>query len=329
LLACRSLQGLGLKGTLSKVLSGLGALTTLDLSTNALTGNLPAQWAFPSLQNLTLSGNKLSGALPAAWSSALPSLQLLDVRNNGLEGTMPAAWVDGSGFAKPFTAVLQPGNAGLCGPIAPASGYTLLFDGGSAEAGGRFLLTTTLGSCAQGSCGKASLNASAPNLYDASWANRASPLDVAAFNTNIQLGSVPLAGTPVELPCYPSAPPTFFGSNVAFGKATWQSTTEGGQGSALAVSGQGTPTSTAQCSTSTDSPGWWMVDLQQSTVVQAVLLRAGGEMQQVEVRVGDSRNPTANPLCTGNKSLKTGDGFISVCDTIRVVRRPTGRVLQF
>lgn len=61
-----------------------------------------------------------------------------------------------------------------------------------------------------------------------------------------------------------------------------------------------------------------------TAAAQAVLLYAGADMQSVEVRVGNSVDPTANPVCTGNKSLLTRQGFIAVCDTIREVQ-PRGR----
>lgn len=273
---CRNLAGQGLKGALGPALSGMGALAALDLGANALSGSLPATWAFPSLSNMSLAANKLGGPLPTSWPAAMPALQQLQLAGNSLQGTMPGGWVDGKGFKPPFTAVLQPGNAGLCGPVAPAPGYTLQYGVGSDS----HTIVTTLGSCAQGSCGSRSTNTSAPNLYDVSWANAAAPLDVAAFNANVGLNRVPISGTQLVLPCYPpGAAPGFFGGNVAFGKATWQSSTDGSQTSNLAVSGQGTPNSTAACSVTTDTPGWWMVDLQQSAVVQVCsggLLCAGG-----------------------------------------------------
>lgn len=316
MLACRDLQGVGLEGTLPAGLSGMGALESLDLSQNKLSGPLPPEWAFPALQNMSLASNVLTGLLPSQWAGGMPSLLRLRLDSNRLKGTLPSKWAGSGGFDTPFIGVLQSGNTQLCGPIpasAPADGYTLLYRSGPGQTR---QLVTTLGSCAQGSCGKVVSNASMPNLYDVSWANGASPLDVAAFNANIQSSTVLEVNTPVELPCYPYAPPTFFGGNVAYQKATWQSSTEDMLSSALAVSGQGMPAASSQCSTTTDSPGWWIVDLQQSTVVQAVLLYAGTEMQEVEVRVGNEPNATANSVCTDGKSLSTRQGFIYVCDNI-------------
>lgn len=302
-----------MRGTLSQALSGMSLLKSLDLSRNAFSGTLPNTWSFPSLQSLSLADNELTSTLSPAWGSGMPALQLLSVQGNKLEGTLPAAWTMNQAFSSPFTGTLQYGNTNLCGPFDLAVSQSFVH---VTTSGQQWNIVTTLGTCAQGSCGNVAMNSTAPNLYDISWANKANPLDVAAFNTNIELITVPIVGTPARLPCYPFAAPTWFGSNVAYKKATWQSSTDGTQTSDLAVAGQGLPASTTQCSVTTDSPGWWIVDMQQTTVVQAVLLYAGANMQQVEVRVGDDTNPTANSLCTANQNLETRQGFIAVCSTV-------------
>ena len=61
-----------------------------DLSSNALTGTIPASWSdgFHSLQMLDLHGNQLSGALPDSFGTAgaLPSLNNLVLNNNQFSG---------------------------------------------------------------------------------------------------------------------------------------------------------------------------------------------------------------------------------------------------
>lgn len=259
-----TLTGLGLSGKLPATLA-LPELQTLALSGNQLDGTLPPQLASPALQRLLLDGNQLTGELPAAWSTGFPALRELALQGNRLEGTLPPAWMAAPGFATPFAAALQPGNPLLCGAFSPAEGHSVVFADGAA----RHTVSTTLGSCAtpDGNCGSASINASAPNLYDLSWSNRVAALDLEAFNPSVQQGTAPSLGSPVQLPCYPSNPPTFFGGDAAFGKATWQSSTDGALGSWLPVSGNRQPSSAEQCSMTADAPSFWMVDLQRTTQV--------------------------------------------------------------
>lgn len=178
---------------------------------------------------------------------------------------MPPTWLAAPGFATPFAVALQPGNPLLCGAFSPAAGHSVEFVEGTA----RHTVSTTLGSCAtlDGNCGTASANASAPNLYDLSWSNRVAALDVEAFNPSVQQGTVPSLGSPVQLPCYPSNAPTFFGGDAALGKATWQSSTDGALASWLPVSGNRQPLSAEQCSMTADAPSYWVVDLQRTTQV--------------------------------------------------------------
>lgn len=65
-------------------------LQTLDLSSNAFTGALPAVWP-PALQALNLTNTTLSGPLPAQLGSRTP-LKILILHSNGFTGELPAQW---------------------------------------------------------------------------------------------------------------------------------------------------------------------------------------------------------------------------------------------
>ena len=216
------------------------------------------------LQRLALSTNQLSGTLPASWASNFPRLRELALQGNELASTLPPGWVQAPGFSTPFTAALQPGNPLLCGAVAPSAGHTLLYSDGGVP----HQVITTLGSCATAGCGSAAVNASAPNVFDLAWANRVAALDLQYLNPSVQQDAAPSPGTPLGLPCYPSDPPTFFGGDAAWRKATWQSSTEGEGSSFLPVSGNRKPVSAEECSQTADAPAYWMVDLQRSTQVQ-------------------------------------------------------------
>lgn len=64
--------GVPLRGSLGLGLEALDLLQTLDLSGNALSGELPPEWGlsgtFLGLQILDLSGNSLTGPIPDAWA---------------------------------------------------------------------------------------------------------------------------------------------------------------------------------------------------------------------------------------------------------------------
>lgn len=230
--------------------------------------------SLPARQRLLLNGNKLTGVLPPAWASGFPQLRELALQENQLAGTLPPGWVAPAGYSSPFVAALQPGNALLCGAFQAGAGHTVEY---RAPGLPEHELTTTLGSCASDGCGSATVNASAPNLYDQAWANRAAPLDLEAFNPTLQQNFVPKQGSPVSLPCYPSNPPTFFGGDAAYLKAAWQSSTEGGRDAGLPVlapRGVGNrQISEAECSMTADAPAYWVVDLQREISV----LVSGGD----------------------------------------------------
>ena len=354
---CSSLAGQGLSGTLPASVAGVSQLQTLDLADNSLGSTLPPTLQSSSLkvrqcdtpypplrrspghthmhlvatktymqscsrscssllppQTLLLDNNKLTGALPASWAGALPALATLGLQGNNLASTMPPGWVAAAGFAPAFAAAVQPGNALLCGAVAPVPSHTLLYNDSTSQ----HAVITTLGSCAQGQCGQAAANASAPNLYDLAWSNRIAPLDLQQFNPTVQnSGQPPLQGTPVTLPCYPSNAPTYFGGDAAVGKAAWQGpATAGAATPNLPISGVVNPTRPADCSATQGGAGYWMVDLQVETQVLAVLVSASSfQMAGLAVRVSATPEPTAGVACVENATFVPGAGAIYPCVT--------------
>jgi RHS repeat-associated protein len=74
------------------MLEDLPALTTLQLSNNQFTGNIPDSFKnFSNLQNLYLNGNKLTGPIPASLGNLI-NLQIFYVSNNELSGEIPATF---------------------------------------------------------------------------------------------------------------------------------------------------------------------------------------------------------------------------------------------
>lgn len=218
------------------------------------------------------------GSLPPSWAANFPVLGEVALQGNRLAGTLPPAWVADGAFSAPFRALLQPGNELLCGAVAPAPNHSLWYSD-MGEGGGEHEIATTLGSCAQdGNCGVATVNKTAPNLYDLAWGNRAATLDLEWLNPGVQANGAPKLGSPVSLPCYPSNAPAFFGADAALGKATWQSTTDGAHVSSLPVSGNRRP-GPDECSATADAPAYWMVDLQRNTRVEVGGLRAAQRRQ--------------------------------------------------
>ncbi|MBV9962261.1 MAG: T9SS type A sorting domain-containing protein [Parafilimonas sp.] len=77
-----------LQGSLNTVIK-LTKLLTLDLSSNAFTGNIPGQLSqLSQLKTLSLSNNKLTGSIPASICTIKP-LQKLYLGNNQLSGSIP------------------------------------------------------------------------------------------------------------------------------------------------------------------------------------------------------------------------------------------------
>uniref|UniRef100_J3LZ32 Protein kinase domain-containing protein n=1 Tax=Oryza brachyantha TaxID=4533 RepID=J3LZ32_ORYBR len=139
-----SLAGFGLQGSIPSDLQFCSGATTLDLSGNALEGQIPStlcDW-IPFVVNLDLSGNQLSGPLPSelancrfvnslklsgnSFSGQIPDslgrlarLKSLDLSNNRLDGQIPAPLAT---FGKESFA----GNKGLCGrPVSSRCGRPL------------------------------------------------------------------------------------------------------------------------------------------------------------------------------------------------------------
>ncbi|KAL8260917.1 hypothetical protein R6Q59_024966 [Mikania micrantha] len=83
------LDGAGLIGPFSPVISNLTALGTIDLSSNGLYGNIPFEISsLRLLRNLILNSNHLEGLIPESLSS-LANLTILDLGNNTLHGEIP------------------------------------------------------------------------------------------------------------------------------------------------------------------------------------------------------------------------------------------------
>lgn len=88
----------------------LTSLIAVDLSENALTGVLPADWsALAQLTSLKAGKNSLSGPLPEALPAAL---EMLSLAENELTGTLPSAYGD---LASLHTLVLSKNQ--ISGPI--------------------------------------------------------------------------------------------------------------------------------------------------------------------------------------------------------------------
>uniref|UniRef100_J3MI24 non-specific serine/threonine protein kinase n=2 Tax=Oryza brachyantha TaxID=4533 RepID=J3MI24_ORYBR len=76
----------GLAGSIPSSLAGLASLQDLDLSHNALTGDISAVAAAASLRTVNLSSNLLNGSLFDL--AALPHLTALNATNNSLSGAL-------------------------------------------------------------------------------------------------------------------------------------------------------------------------------------------------------------------------------------------------
>nr|XP_027125665.1 receptor-like protein EIX2 [Coffea arabica] len=69
----------------------LPLLTDLDISRNSLTGGIPLSIGnMTSLTTLVISNNRLSGDIPDFWSN-IPDLYILDMSNNSLTGRIPTS----------------------------------------------------------------------------------------------------------------------------------------------------------------------------------------------------------------------------------------------
>ncbi|KAK1413145.1 hypothetical protein QVD17_34912 [Tagetes erecta] len=83
------IDGAGLVGLFSPVISNLTALQTIDLSDNRLYGTIPHEISsLQHLRNLLLDDNNLEGLIPESLSS-LSNLTLLNLGSNKLHGEIP------------------------------------------------------------------------------------------------------------------------------------------------------------------------------------------------------------------------------------------------
>ncbi|KAF2308659.1 hypothetical protein GH714_011897 [Hevea brasiliensis] len=120
---CKSLQNLdlssnALSGTIpAQICTWLPYLVTLDLSNNDLSGSIPPDLVKCTyLNNLILSNNRLSGPIPYEFSS-LARLKKFSVANNDLKGAIPSFFSD-------FDSGDFSGNE-LCGkPLGSKCGYS-------------------------------------------------------------------------------------------------------------------------------------------------------------------------------------------------------------
>ncbi|OEL31450.1 putative LRR receptor-like serine/threonine-protein kinase [Dichanthelium oligosanthes] len=111
-------------------------LTSLDLSANKLSGEIPASLGTcQELQTIEMGQNFLSGSIPVSLSN-LTNLAMLNLSHNNLSGTIPAALSDiqllsqldlsgnhlegeipRSGVFRNVTGIFLEGNWGLCGGV--------------------------------------------------------------------------------------------------------------------------------------------------------------------------------------------------------------------
>ncbi|CAI8591338.1 unnamed protein product [Vicia faba] len=101
-------------GNIPNEITELYGLVVLNLSTNHITGQIPETMSnLLQLSSLDLSNNKLTGTIPSSLSS-LSFLGSLHLSNNNLRGVIPY-----TGHMTTFDALTFTGNPGLCGPPLP------------------------------------------------------------------------------------------------------------------------------------------------------------------------------------------------------------------
>ncbi|CAM8881194.1 unnamed protein product [Rhodiola kirilowii] len=122
---CRKLEILNLKnnlftGSVTTQLSSLTRLTTVDLSSNQLSGHLTFLTQLTNLVNVTLSDNRFTGSLPdSIWS--FPNLQTVDVSRNPL--------LNGGEASRRSMLVEAPASDDIGGPVIASffSFFVVLF----------------------------------------------------------------------------------------------------------------------------------------------------------------------------------------------------------
>ncbi|GAU28548.1 hypothetical protein TSUD_268870 [Trifolium subterraneum] len=101
-------------GNIPNEITKLFGLVVLNLSRNHIAGRIPETMSnLLQLSSLDLSNNQLSGTIPSSLSS-LSFLGFLDLSNNNLMGVIPY-----TGHMTTFDAIAFTGNPGLCGPPLP------------------------------------------------------------------------------------------------------------------------------------------------------------------------------------------------------------------
>ncbi|XP_037407731.1 probably inactive leucine-rich repeat receptor-like protein kinase At5g48380 [Triticum dicoccoides] len=103
------LSNLGLEGPFPQGLQHCTSLNILDLSSNKLSGPIPADisWRLSYVSSLDLSFNKFSGEIPDSIANLI-NLNGLNLQHNQLSGRIPAS-------LQKFDASYFAGNQELCG----------------------------------------------------------------------------------------------------------------------------------------------------------------------------------------------------------------------
>ena len=113
-----NLNGNNLTGSLPSDLNNLTSLVTFDVTSNQLTGSIPALTGLSSLAGFFVTSNQLTGSIPAL--TGLTSLASFDVNSNQLTGSIPPL----TGLTS--LAFFDVTSNQLTGSIPPLTGLTSL-----------------------------------------------------------------------------------------------------------------------------------------------------------------------------------------------------------